>query len=313
MQLSILDQSPILEKASAEQALHESNKLAQLGECFGYKRYWLTEHHNFKELASSTPEVLLAYIGANTEKIRIGAGAILLPHYKPYKIAETFHTLACLFPGRIDLGLGRAPGGSAEATMALSDQYLQKVYQFPDAVKELLQFLQSNFASDHIFSKVSPVPLPKISPEVWLLGTSAKSAKLAANYGLAYAFGQFMSENDGVAIFDEYKEGFQPQYLNHPKMLVTVNVICAETTEKAKQIYIESQNRFKASGVEKQEMDEREFNQEKIIIGNPKEVKAKLEELANRNRIEEIMINTVATTYKNRTESFKLLAEHILS
>lgn len=123
MKLSILDQAPVLSGKSAQEALKESMKLAQSGEKLGYTRYWIAEHHDFPGLASSAPEVMLGYIGANTEKIRIGAGAILLPHYKPYKVAETFNMLATLFPDRIDLGIGRAPGGSAEASIALSGNF----------------------------------------------------------------------------------------------------------------------------------------------------------------------------------------------
>ncbi len=132
MIVSILDQSPVLEGSSQAKALEESKKLALLGEELGYKRYWIAEHHDMKGLSCSSPEVMISYIGASTKKIRLGAGAVLLPHYKPYKVAETYHMLETLFPGRIDIGIGRAPGGSAEASMALSGNYLDNVKNFPD-------------------------------------------------------------------------------------------------------------------------------------------------------------------------------------
>ena len=199
MKLSILDQSPISSNQTAKEALNESMELAKLGELLGYTRYWITEHHDLTGLASSAPEVMLGYIGANTNTIRIGSGAVLLPHYKPFKVAEVYNTLATLFPGRVDVGLGRAPGGSAEATNALSDNFLQNVYKMPSLVKEFLHFLDSDFPSDHEFSKISASPVPEVAPVPWLLGTGKKSALLAAENGLSYAFGHFMSEEDGAA------------------------------------------------------------------------------------------------------------------
>lgn len=200
MRISILDQSPISSNQSAQNALYESMKLAQAGEKFGYTRYWIAEHHDLPGLACPAPEVMLSFIGAHTSKIRIGSGATLLPHYKPYKVAETFNLLATLFPSRIDIGIGRAPGGSAEATNALSDNFLQKVYQMPNLLADLLHFLDRDFPKDHEFSKVTAAPVPPVTPETWLLGTSQKSAVLAAKNGLAYAFGQFMSEENGAKI-----------------------------------------------------------------------------------------------------------------
>jgi luciferase family oxidoreductase group 1 len=141
LKLSILDQSPISWGYTPQQALQASMELAKAGERLGFIRYWIAEHHNFSGLTCSAPEVMLSYIGASTKSIRIGAGAVLLPHYKPYRVAETYNMLATLFPGRIDLGIGRAPGGSAEASMALSDNFLENVRKMPNAVEELLHFL----------------------------------------------------------------------------------------------------------------------------------------------------------------------------
>src|SRR5690606_3615768 len=169
-------------------------------EQFGYTRYWIAEHHDLPGLACSAPEVMLGFIGAHTSKIRIGAGAVLLPHYKPYKVAEIYNMLATLFPNRVDIGIGRSPGGSAEATNALSDNFLQKVFKMPELVKELLQFFHQDFPSDHEFSKVNASPVPEVMPKPWMLGTSEKSALLAAKFGLSYVFGQFMSDQDGAAI-----------------------------------------------------------------------------------------------------------------
>ncbi|MEI2471270.1 MsnO8 family LLM class oxidoreductase, partial [Peribacillus frigoritolerans] len=159
MKLSILDQSPIASGQSAQEALQASLQLAQEGDRLGYSRIWFTEHHDLPGLACSVPEVLISYIGSQTKNIRIGSGAVLLPHYKPYRIAETYNMLATLFPGRIDIGMGRAPGGSAEATMALSDNFLQNVYKMPELVQELLNFLRDEFPKEHPFSNVSAAPI----------------------------------------------------------------------------------------------------------------------------------------------------------
>src|SRR5699024_3150082 len=140
MKLSILDQSPISDGKTPREALEASVKLAQLGDELGYHRYWIAEHHDLFGLASPNPAVMLGVIGSHTERIRIGAGAVLLPYYKPFRVAETYNLLQTLFPGRIDLGLGRAPGGSAEVSLALSDNYLKQVNEYPKQIEELLGF-----------------------------------------------------------------------------------------------------------------------------------------------------------------------------
>lgn len=240
MKLSILDQSPIVPGQTASDAFKDSLALAQLGEDLGYERYWLTEHHGLSNLASSAPEVLLSYIGAHTNHIRIGAGAILLPHYRPYKVAEQFNTLATLFANRVDLGIGRAPGGSAEATNALSTQFLKQVWALPELLEELLMFLEGQFPLEHEYHKVNVLPQPDVSPTPWLLGTSEKSALLAAKNGMPYVYGAFMSDQDGRAIVDRYREHFEQRNQETPKVIVTVSVICAETKEEAEALAIES-------------------------------------------------------------------------
>jgi luciferase family oxidoreductase group 1 len=331
MRLSILDQAPISSNQSAHGALTESMKLAQAGESLGYTRYWIAEHHDLPGLACSAPEVMLAYIGTNTNSIRIGAGAVLLPHYKPYKVAEVYNMLATLFPSRIDIGIGRAPGGSAEATNALSDNFLQQVWNMPNAVKDLLHFLYQDFPADHEFSKVSASPIPQTSPVPWLLGTSKKSALLAAENGLAYTFGLFMSENEGAAIIQQYLDHFQPRKPGHlPEVIVTVSVICAETDEKAEEIALSSLiwslQRAKGEGkavpsieeAKRYKPNEKEIKmleemKQKMIIGNPQKVKQKLIELQTTYQADEIMIVTITHVPDNRLQSYQLIAKEVLS
>ena len=211
MKLSILDQAPISSHQSAKEALEASVKLAKAGEDLGYTRFWIAEHHDLRGLACPAPEVMLSYIGSQTNYIRIGSGAVLLPHYKPYKIAEMYNMLAVLFPGRIDVGIGRAPGGSAEATNALSENFLQQVWKFPDLIEDLLHFLDDDYQTENAHVTLSASPVPEVAPIPWLLGTSKKSALLAAQKGMSYAFGQFMSDSDGVEIIKQYVEHFKPR------------------------------------------------------------------------------------------------------
>ncbi|MEK3886160.1 LLM class flavin-dependent oxidoreductase [Bacillus sp. FSL K6-3431] len=331
MLLSILDQSPISANQNAKEALNESMKLAQAGEALGYTRYWIAEHHDLPGLACSAPEVLLSYIGANTNTIRVGSGAVLLPHYKPYKVAEIYNTLATLFPNRIDIGIGRAPGGSAEATDALSDNFLQNVWRLPDLVKELLHFLADDFPAEHDYSKVSASPLPEVSPVPWLLGTSKKSALLAAENGMFYTFGQFMSDNDGAAIIQQYIDAFKPRKQGQiPQVILTVSAVCAETSEKAENIALSSliwalqkekgkglfgvpsireAKEYKLTDKEKEILEKM---RQKVIIGNPQEVNRKLTELQTTHKADEIMINTITYCPKDRIHSYTLIAKELL-
>jgi luciferase family oxidoreductase group 1 len=328
MRLSILDQSPISSNQTTQEALINSMKLAKAGEDLGFTRYWIAEHHDLPGLSCPAPEVMLGYIGAHTNTIRLGTGATLLPHYKPYKVAEVFNMLATLFPNRIDVGIGRAPGGSAEATNALNDNFLQKVYDMPNAVKELLHFIYNDFPSDHQHAKVTASPVPIHPPVPWLLGTSKKSALLAAENGMPYTFGQFMSEQDGVEIIKQYRDTFQPKRKGQkPEVILTISVICAETTEKAEEIArstlvwslqiekgegnrgipsIEETKDYKLNEKDKLSI-ERKKNI--IIIGNPRDVKQHLMELQKTFQADEMMIVTITHLLEDKIRSYKLIAK----
>lgn len=330
MRLSILDHAPIALGQTAKEALDESVKLAQMGEMFGYTRYWIAEHHDLPGLACSAPEVMLGYIGQQTNEIRIGSGAVLLPHYKPFKVAEVFNLLATLFPNRVDLGIGRAPGGSAEATNALNDNFLQKVVQFSELVDELLHFLHQDFPKDHEFARVTAQPVPQFAPRPWILGTSQKSAALAAEKGLPYCFGQFMSEHNGVAIIQEYLNNFQPTTTQEkPESILTISVVCAEDAEKAEAIALshliwkiqkeKGEAHFipsidEARNYPLNEKDKKQLLKMKqnMIIGNPKHVKQKLEQLKETYQVDEIMIITSTHLPADRINSYRLIAEELL-
>ena len=324
MKLSILDQVPISNGKTAKEALVATIELAVLADKLGFERYWIAEHHDFKGLASPAPDIILGIIGSKTKRIRIGSGAVLLPNYQPFNIAERYNLLATLYPGRVDLGLGRAPGGSAEASLALAGNFLEEVRKHPEKVDELLHFLHRDFPLENIFSKVSPEPIPKEKPIPWLLGTSVKSAVLALEKGLPYAFGHFMSEADGPATIKGYFDNFQGV---KPQAMVTVSVICAETTEEAEELALSNQiwklqqSKGEGNGLVPsiEETNEYEYTSEDLdslresnqrnIIGNPVEVRAALEELQQLYQTDEFMIVTITHDYAARKKSYELIAK----
>ncbi|QQK80144.1 LLM class flavin-dependent oxidoreductase [Salicibibacter cibi] len=324
MKISILDQSPISSNQTAEEALNESMELAQMGERLGYERFWMTEHHDLPGLACSAPEVVLSYIGAKTDAIRLGTGAVLLPHYKPYKIAEIHHQLATLFPDRIDLGIGRAPGGSAEVTNALNDNFLQNVYKMPELVGELLAYLKDQVP------KVSASPIPSASPTPWMLGTSEKSAVFAGEFGLSYVFGQFMSDEDGQEIAQQYVDAFTPgKQAQTPQIIVTISAICAETTAKAEEIAlspliwqlqkekgneghgIPSIQEAKNYPLTDKERERLESMKQRMIIGDPQETWAQMQEIQAKCQADEIMIMTSPYSPEDRVRSYEYIAGEV--
>jgi luciferase family oxidoreductase group 1 len=330
MKLSVLDQAPISSNQTAKEALEHSLELAKAAEEMGYTRYWIAEHHDMPGLACPAPEVMLGYIGAQTSRIRIGSGAVLLPHYKPYKVAEVYNMLATLFPGRIDIGIGRAPGGSAEVTSALSDNFLQNVWKMPDTVKDLLSFIYKDHPKDSDLSKITAAPLPDIPPEPWLLGTSRKSALLAAEYGMQYAFGYFMSDIDAGEILESYYEAFRPGKIQKPHSILTVTAICAESTEQAEQISlssliwaiqrgkgedvsgvpsIDAAKQYQLTDAEKETIDKMKS---KMVLGNPIQVRNTLMEMQSKYNTDEIMIVTITHSPEDRIKSYRLIAEEIL-
>lgn len=331
MKLSILDQAPISDGESAYEALQTAVQLAQLGDCLGYERYWIAEHHDLFGLACPNPDVMLGTIGAKTERIRLGAGAVLLPYYQPFRVAETYNLLATLFPNRIDLGLGRAPGGSAEVSLALVDNYLEQVRQFPQQITELQNWLAVG-SLDGQHAKISPTPIPSVAPTLWILGTSGKSASLAAEKGLAYAFGHFMTSENGGDIVQHYREQMMINHQNiKPYVIIAVEVICAETTEAAEEIASSSilwKLRQDKQGSKQtipiieeamayQFLDEEQAKvikiRQKMIVGSQAEVTRKLQVLQNQYEADEWMLITITHDSKDTFRSYELIKEALPS
>ncbi|AJY77503.1 luciferase [Paenibacillus beijingensis] len=293
---------PLLEGADAAEAIRQSVKLAQMAERCGFTRFWVSEHHDMPSLASSCPEVLLAYLGVHTSSLRIGSGAVLLPYYKPYKIAEAFHLLATLYPGRIDLGVGRAPGGSAQVSMALSANYLEGVFKLPDALRELSELLDGSFKVEG--ETVTARPVPRHAPELWMLGTSPKSAQLAAQLGIGYAFGQFMSDHDGREIVRRYRESFQPSArLKEPTAIVAVGAVCAPSEAEAAEL---------AASMPVIGPAPVPGSARRSYAGAPARLAAELKGLADECSADELMLVTAIADYARRQRSLELLSAELL-
>jgi luciferase family oxidoreductase group 1 len=309
LKLSVLDLVPVFQDVEPYAALQQAVVLAQTAERLGYSRYWTSEHHDMEHLASTAPEVLIAHLGAHTKRIRLGSGAVLLPHYKPMKVAEVFHLLATLYPGRIDLGIGRAPGGSAQAVMALNDNFLEQIRQMPASLQALTKLLTNEFSMEG--EPVIARPIPPIAPELWMLGTNRKSAKYAAEHGAGYVFGQFMSEHDPAEILSLYRDEFQPSTLSsEPRAIITVKVVCAETEEEAKR-WADSGTRLFNKAVPLSE--EGKAANARACIGTPKQVREKLLHMQQIYRVDEFMIITMVPDYRKRIHSYELLARSVVN
>src|SRR4051812_18101790 len=238
MKLSVLDQSPISEGMTGADALHNTLDLAKLADELGYLRYWVAEHHGTPMLASASPEALIGPIAAQTRHIRVGSGGVMLPHYSPLKVAETFSVLGGLFPERIDLGIGRAPGTDQITTFALQrDRSRAMPDDFPDQLAELIAYLDDDLPQEHPFARLAKqLPGRPHAPEPWLLGSSPQSAIWAAQLGLPYSFADFINPS-GAEIAQVYRDRFtRGERLQEPRLSVAVWAIAADTTEEAQRL-----------------------------------------------------------------------------
>lgn len=253
--LSMLDLVPRLGESTYEEALRQAGRLARHGEAWGYKRYWAAEHHDLEHLSCASPEVLLAHIGAQTTRIRLGSGAVLLPHYSPLKVAENFRMLAALYPGRIDLGIGRAPGGSAHTSMALSGNYLGHVADLPNRIRALTELLEDRYRYEDV--PIAARPVPAKPPVMWMLGTNTKSSGFAAEFGAGFVFGHFMSEVDGADVLKSYREHFRPSAaMREPHSMVAVSIICGDTERRAQELAMQAQATRGTTGPESSDQHE---------------------------------------------------------
>jgi luciferase family oxidoreductase group 1 len=310
------------------QALNETTRLAQEADRLGYHRYWVSEHHSSRSLAHSSPEVLIAHLASHTSRIRVGSGGIMLPHYSAYKVAENFRLLEALYPGRIDLGIGRAPGGRPLSTRALQEGHFHHGDNYPEQVIDLIAYLHDAVPGDHRFSGILASPSIPTAPELWLLGSSGGTAGLAAEVGASYAFAQFFNVAGSSDSVRMYRERFIPSLMEpNPRALAAVLVICAETEQEALDLSssvalyfygLEIGMEFTAlPSVEtalsypytSYDLMRIEAAREKRAIGTPEQVKAKLEKLAEEYQSDELLLVSPIHDIKARLRSYQLVAE----
>jgi len=327
VRLSVLDQSPISEGSTGADALRNTVDLARLADELGYARYWVAEHHGTPMLASASPEVLIAEIAAATSEIVVGSGGVMLPHYSPLKVAETFSILSGLHPGRIDLGIGRAPGTDPQTTVALQRdrRLLGPPDDFPEQLAELLAYLEDDFPTGHPFARLAHLPGSPGRPEVWILGSSSDSALWAADLGLRYAFADFINPA-GPAIAQLYRERFRPaQRGEAPEVVVAVSTICAETDGEAEIVAASSRMAFtllrrgqliKVPPIETAlAFLARNGNPpgpptgRRYVVGSPAHVRAGLEDVAQEYGADEVMAVTITYDHQARRRSYELLSE----
>jgi luciferase family oxidoreductase group 1 len=239
--LSVLDLSPILSGTRPSRALHETVRLAQAAERLGYHRYWLAEHHNIPSVASSAPAVMVATVAAATERIRVGSGGIMLPNHSPLAVAETMRVLAGLHPGRIDLGIGRAPGTDQLTALALRRSRQALIADdFPEQYAELLGYVDG-FEPDHPFAPIHAMPDDVPLPPVWILGSSTYGAQAAAAYGTGFAFAGHFGSVDPAQACAIYRDGFRPSAgFSQPRLILAVAAIVADTAQRAAQLGLAS-------------------------------------------------------------------------
>lgn len=335
--LSVLDQSPIRQGGSAAQAVSETLDLARACERAGYARYWLAEHHNTSSFAGSAPEVLIAAVAGATKTIRVGSGGVMLPHYSPLKVAEAFRMLETLHPGRIDLGLGRAPGADPRTSAAL--QPGPKAYGievFPQQVELLIQFLEDatglagevgGFPADHPYRGIHATPRGPGFPEMWMLGSGGDGAIHAAQFGLAYCFAHFINQDAGTAPLDLYRRHFRPSRgLAGPRASIAVSVTVADTEEEAKRISASRnlwvvqllQNKAGAFPSIEDALAYPYTDQERTLLaaaeqrgitGTPEQARARLLELGEQYGVDDFVILTITYDPADRARSYELLAE----
>jgi luciferase family oxidoreductase group 1 len=326
--LSVLDLVPVPRGTSGPQAIRNSIDLACQTEALGYTRYWIAEHHNTSGLASAATELLIGAIAGDTSRIRVGSGGIMLPNHAPLRIAENFLTLEALYPGRIDLGLGRAPGTDQVTALALRRATeLLGADDFPQQIQALQAFAgEGGFPEGHPFAKVTAIPPDVSLPPIWLLGSSTYGAELAARLGRGYVFAFHFSPHSAVPAMRAYRGGFKPSgHLAQPHAILGVSVICADTEERAEElarvhdllwIRIRRGERVAFPTPEEArdypyspgERQMAEASREMLVWGTPERVRARLLELARTLRADELMVTSHIASHEERVRSYALLA-----
>jgi len=328
--LSALDLSPIASGSTATEALHRTIDLARHVEALGFERYWLAEHHNAGSLASSAPEIMIGQVAAATKTIRVGAGGIMLPNHSPLKVAELFRVLHALFPGRIDLGVGRAAGTDPRTAVVLrGSRHALDVTDFPEQMSELRRYLADDATPRSAFAtSIRAIPLGVPSPVLWMLGSTDYGAAYAAEHGLGFAFAHHINPGEALHALRSYRAHFRPTPgLTEPQAILAVSALCAETESEARDLEASANLsilRF-AGGLRDLPMpsvaeahahawddDERSLlqaNQGRGFVGTPGHVRHRVLALAREAQVDEVMLMSNIHDHTARKRSYALLAE----
>jgi len=328
LKLSVLDQSTAAQGYPQDQAIRDTVALARACEDWGYHRFWVSEHHNHPTIVGTAPEIVMAAIAQATDRIRIGSAGVMLPHYAPLKVAEQFRVLDALAPGRIDLGLGRAPGSDGKTAMALNPNGMEDAEHFPANVRDLIQWVTGEALVDgHPFGDLKALPMTDTTPDVWMLGTSDYGAQVAAHFGLPYSFAHFITDGGGVArALDIYRAGYKPSdRYPAPYANICVWALAAETDEEAERLFwpraywklMRNRGGLRAlispdeAANHPYTDSDRRFIEEMrshALIGSAPRLADKLRELAETYKLDEIVVLTWAHDQQDRVRSFELLA-----
>lgn len=330
MKLSILDQAPITKGNQPADALKKAEELALLGDELGYHRMWMAEHHNTNTLASSAPEIIAAHLAAKTKNIRIGTGGVMMMHYSPLKLAEVFKTLSAFSPGRIDFGVGRAPGGDNYSIYALSEGRQPMVHHLYEKFDTALQLINDEVPDDPLYQYTMATPSQVRLPEVWLLGSTGDSAREAGKRGVGYSYAQFFTGEMSKEVFDVYKSSFEPSsFMDKPQINVCYMVTTAETKEEAEYeakpqdiwrlLFMKGQNMQVLTPEEAKDFPLTELDKMKIqenrkmhVVGDVKEVATFLQAEQEKYGFDETMVVSIPHSQEKRLEVYRLLAKELL-
>lgn len=326
MQLSVLDQSPVRKGSTAEDALKETVALAKLADNLGYTRFWVSEHHNTNLLAGTAPEILMAHLAGQTKRIRLGSGGVMLPHYSALKVAENFRLLEALFPGRIDLGVGRAPGGDRLTAAVLNPGNNFSEEDFVQQLFDVQNYLNDQFEHGTVQEKVRAMPQAASVPQQWILSSSGQSGLFAAHFGMGFSFAHFINPAGGAKAVNLYKSRFQPSVnLKSPEANMAIFYFCSEEEEKVMKQRAIMDHRFLQfeKGVfeaitfnDIKDLKYTAYEQERIevnrlctVIGSKAAVKERLINLATEYGVDEIILVNIASEFDERLHSYELAAE----
>jgi luciferase family oxidoreductase group 1 len=326
LRLGVLDQSPIAPGEDASQAVHNTLRLAQACDRLGYHRYWVAEHHASATLAGCSPEILIARLAAETTQIRVGSGGVMLSHYSPFKVAENFRLLELLYPGRIDLGVGRAPGSDGLTAAALAYGNRLGIEYYPTKVRDLRAFVSGTAPWTEAFAELRATPQIDSVPELWMLGSSHDSAHIAAELGIAFSFAHFIAPEHAQSAMQQYRQRFRPEHGAEPRASLCVFVLCSDDPERVELFRrireirrirreqglrgpIPTLEEARSYAFSAQQLEHMHSGRSRQLVGLPGEVYTDLCALAEACQSDELIVLSITPDFKDRLRCYELLAE----